>query len=60
MLQVMFTRVDSILSVSRPDGTRIVDHTDGTRITTFFNREGNHDSDINPFTMAVPYCTYTR
>ncbi|XP_063675523.1 sperm-associated antigen 17-like isoform X5 [Bolinopsis microptera] len=35
--EVMFTRMDSILSVIRPDGTRIVDHIDGTRITTVTN-----------------------
>ena len=36
----MFTRMDNILSVARPDGTRIVDHIDGTRITTVTNRDG--------------------
>ena len=38
--QVMFTRMDNILSVTRPDGTRIVDHIDGTRITTVTNPDG--------------------
>ena len=38
--QVMFTRMDNILSVTRPDGTRIVDHIDGTRITTVTNPNG--------------------
>ncbi|KAL5264612.1 hypothetical protein ACHWQZ_G005633 [Mnemiopsis leidyi] len=38
--EVMFTRMDNILSVTRPDGTRIVDHIDGTRITTVTNPNG--------------------
>ncbi|XP_078001373.1 sperm-associated antigen 17-like isoform X2 [Glandiceps talaboti] len=32
----VLTREDRVLTVTRPDGTRIVDHNEGTRITTFY------------------------
>uniref|UniRef100_A0A4X2KND6 Sperm associated antigen 17 n=1 Tax=Vombatus ursinus TaxID=29139 RepID=A0A4X2KND6_VOMUR len=33
---VMTTREDKVTIVIKPDGTKIVDHADGTRITTFY------------------------
>ncbi|XP_071955355.1 sperm-associated antigen 17-like [Antedon mediterranea] len=34
--EVMTTREDRVVTIDRPDGTKIVDHNEGTRITTFF------------------------
>lgn len=36
----MATRDDHVITVSYPDGTVIVEHSDGTRITTYY-RESN-------------------
>ncbi|OCT93579.1 sperm-associated antigen 17 isoform X2 [Xenopus laevis] len=33
---VMITREDQVVTVLKPDGTKIVEHVDGTRITTFY------------------------
>lgn len=35
-LQTMATRDDHVITVSYPDGTTIVEHADGTRITTYY------------------------
>ena len=32
----MATRDDHVMTVSYPDGTTIVEHADGTRITTYY------------------------
>ena len=32
----MATRDDKVVTVSYPDGTTIVEHSDGTRITTYY------------------------
>lgn len=32
----MATRDDHVITVSYPDGTTIVEHADGTRITTYY------------------------
>ncbi|XP_038079367.1 sperm-associated antigen 17-like isoform X2 [Patiria miniata] len=36
--EVMNTREDRVVILLRPDGSRIVDHNEGTRITTYYNR----------------------
>ncbi|OXB68933.1 hypothetical protein ASZ78_005370 [Callipepla squamata] len=35
-VQVMTVRDDKVIIVEKPDGSRVVDHGDGTRITTFY------------------------
>ncbi|KAM9425740.1 sperm-associated antigen 17 [Pholidichthys leucotaenia] len=45
--QVMLTREDQVVSVQNPDGSLIVEHADGTRITTLFQ-----DRPLN----ATPHC----
>jgi len=34
--QSMATRDDHVITVSYPDGTTIIEHADGTRITTYY------------------------
>ena len=34
----MCTREDRVVVLQRPDGSRIVDHNEGTRITTYYSR----------------------
>ncbi|XP_033635929.1 sperm-associated antigen 17-like [Asterias rubens] len=36
--EVMCTREDRVVVLQRPDGSRIVDHNEGTRITTYYSR----------------------
>ncbi|XP_022082066.1 sperm-associated antigen 17-like isoform X2 [Acanthaster planci] len=36
--EVMSTREDRVVILQRPDGSRIIDHNEGTRITTYYNR----------------------
>ena len=38
----MTTREDKVVIVETRDGTRIVDHADGTRITTFYQVYEDH------------------
>jgi hypothetical protein len=40
----MATRDDHVITVSYPDGTTIVEHADGTRITTYY-RENTPNAD---------------
>ncbi|XP_028409597.1 sperm-associated antigen 17-like isoform X2 [Dendronephthya gigantea] len=35
--QIYKTREDNVITVIRPDGTQIVEHSDGTRVTTFYD-----------------------
>ncbi|XP_078322362.1 sperm-associated antigen 17-like isoform X1 [Crassostrea virginica] len=49
--QTMATRDDHVITVSYPDGTTIVEHADGTRITTYYrentmNPEEGQESEI--------------
>jgi hypothetical protein len=37
--EVMFNRADAVCIIQRPDGSRVVNHADGTRITTFYEME---------------------
>lgn len=39
----MATRDDHVITVSYPDGTTIVEHADGTRITTYYR-----ENTMNP------------
>ena len=36
-MQIYKTREDNVITVIRPDGTQIVEHSDGTRITTYYD-----------------------
>ena len=36
-LQAMHTREDRVLTVYMPDGSTVVEHADGTRITTMYH-----------------------
>ena len=36
IFQALRTREDNVVIVDRPNGTRVVEHADGTRITTFY------------------------
>jgi hypothetical protein len=36
-IQIYKTREDNVITVIRPDGTQIVEHSDGTRITTYYD-----------------------
>jgi len=38
-MEVLMIREDRVMMVSRPDNTLIVDHNDGTRITTFYKEQ---------------------
>ncbi len=39
----MTTREDRVVIVERPDRTRIVDHNEGTRITTYYTQVEIHE-----------------
>lgn len=44
-LQSMATRDDHVITVSYPDGTNIIEHEDGTRITTYYRESTIGDSE---------------
>lgn len=36
--QIMTVREDEVIIVEKPDGNKVVEHADGTRITTFYEK----------------------
>ncbi|XP_033741247.1 sperm-associated antigen 17-like isoform X1 [Pecten maximus] len=61
--QSMATRDDHVITISYPDGTTIIEHADGTRITTYYKEnqistgeEEYEDNDIKEFeTQTVKF-----
>ena len=43
----MATRDDHVMTISYPDGTTIVEHADGTRITTYYRDSQVAQTDIS-------------
>ena len=39
----MTTREDRVVMIERPDRTRIIDHNEGTRITSYYTQVEVHD-----------------
>lgn len=50
----MATRDDHVITVSYPDGTTIVEHADGTRITTYYKESQAVDNDDMDF--GINFC----
>ncbi|XP_041352537.1 sperm-associated antigen 17-like isoform X2 [Gigantopelta aegis] len=56
--QAMSTREDHVITVSYPDGTTIIEHSDGTRITTYYREnqaEANADDETDEMSQLIKF-----
>ncbi|XP_078373230.1 sperm-associated antigen 17-like isoform X2 [Oculina patagonica] len=59
--QVLKTREDNVITVECPDGTRIVEHADGTRVTTFYKQIISElQAPDNETGEQAEYCEITK
>ena len=57
--EVMFSRADAVCVIQRPDGSRVVNHADGTRITTFYEMEDGQ-SVVSGGTTGSTHSEFTQ
>ncbi|XP_061176448.1 sperm-associated antigen 17-like isoform X2 [Saccostrea echinata] len=57
--QTMATRDDHVITVSYPDGTTIVEHADGTRITTYYRENTMNQEEGQDIEMEKEFDTQT-